>query len=101
MLYLSQLLQRDLVQGNDRFGKVIDLVVSTDIQSPHIEKLLVKHNKKRMTIPADSVEFVNNQWKLKRRDIEQLPRDDKDFFLAEDLLDKQVIDINGKRLVRV
>jgi CBS domain-containing protein len=101
MLYLSQVLQRDLLQGDEKFGKVVDLVVSSDTQSPQIEKLLVKQHKKRITIAADSVAFVDNHWQLKKREVEPLPRNDKDFFLAEDLLDKQVIDINGKRLVRV
>lgn len=30
-----------------------------------------------------------------------MPYDEKDFYLSEDLLDKQVIDMNGRKLVRV
>ncbi|MCL4415473.1 MAG: hypothetical protein M1365_02040, partial [Actinobacteria bacterium] len=42
----------------------------------------------------------NNHFILNTQDV-FLPYDEKDFYLNEDLLDKQVIDIDGKRLVRV
>jgi len=101
MLYLSQLLKRDLYYNGERYGKVVDMVVSPDTQTPAITKLLISQKKKKVTIPADAAEFVDDKWVLQQKDITPEPQDEKEFYLEEDLLDKQVIDINGKRLVRV
>ncbi|MBI2074294.1 MAG: hypothetical protein HYT83_00480 [Candidatus Levybacteria bacterium] len=38
---------------------------------------------------------------METKKITLMPYDEKDFYLSEDLLDKQVIDMNGRKLVRV
>lgn len=43
----------------------------------------------------------NKRFILKTADAPFLPYDENAFYLVEDLLDKQVIDIHGKRVVRV
>src|SRR5256885_14824007 len=100
MLYLSQILKKELKHYGHSFGKVIDLAVSEDKQ-PIITKVLVKQNKNKFAIRADAFEVKNDQLVLKTTNVHKIPYDEHDFYLAEDLLDKQVIDINGRRLVRV
>lgn len=111
MLYLSEVLQKPVVAADSQssfdgknkksFGKVIDLVVSESRQDPVIAKIVVKRKGVRLYLPADNVNFTDKQWILKATTITSLPRNNGDFYLAEDLMDKQVIDINGRRLVRV
>lgn len=101
MLYLSQLIQKEIKHEGKSYGKVVDLVVADSKQNPVISKVLIKQRGKKLTIPADKLRFEDNKWHLRSADVDVLPFDEKDFFLVEDLLDKQVIDINGRRLVRV
>ena len=101
MLYLSELLQKTLMQGGRSFGKVVDLSVSQNGQGPVITKIVIKRSGEKLFIPAGTVQVQDGRWILRGAHVTTLPRTDGDFYLAEDLLDKQVIDINGRRLVRV
>ncbi|SRR5258708_2342031 len=101
MLYLSQILNKQLYFKDKSYGKVIDFTVNDNESMPAISKIVIKHEGKKSVIDADLVAFSDGKWILKSDNIPYLPYDHKDFYIAEDLLDKQVIDINGKRLVRV
>jgi hypothetical protein len=56
---------------------------------------------KKFTVSPSVIDLNRNRIILKSEKTPFLPYDEKDFYLNEDLLDKQVIDIDGKRLVRV
>jgi magnesium transporter len=101
MIYLSQVINKTIKHGNKSYGKVVDLIVSENKQDPFISKVLVKQSGKKLAIQSNALKFDDNKWHMKGDDVNILPYDEKDFFLVEDLLDKQVIDINGRRLVRV
>jgi CBS domain-containing protein len=79
---------------------VIDLSVSEEKQ-PIISKVLVKQKGDKFAIPVESIDIKDDRFILKHTQVNKIPYDERDFYLAEDLLDKQVIDINGRRLVRV
>ena len=100
MFYLSEVTNKKIVYQNRIVGKLLDLVVSEE-NAPHVYKALIKKNKKKYLLPLTHIEFRQNVWHIVKKDIEFAPYDDKLFYLAEDLLDKQVIDVNGRRLVRV
>src|SRR5581483_6090500 len=103
MLYLSKLLKKAIYIQNKPFAKVYDFSVSLKTQYPYLEYLLIKRGGKKYLISADSVDFntKNNQFITTKDSLDLLTFDDKHFYLVEDLLDKQVIDTEGKRLVRV
>lgn len=101
MLYLSQILDRPLFYGENPLGKVADLAVNEGRQMSLVSKILIKDSGLKFTIPSDVVFFKEGHWVAKTRDIPRLPYNEQEFYLAEDLLDKQVIDIDGRRLVRV
>lgn len=100
MLYLSQILNKQLYKNSSLYGKVIDLVAKEEDKIPTITQLVIKKSGKKIAISADGVVFHKNKWEL-QKDPEELRYSDKEFLLNEDLLDKQVIDVNGRRLVRV
>ena len=56
---------------------------------------------KRLTISPSFLSIKRNGAILTDDKAPFLPFDERDFYLNEDLLDKQVIDVNDKRLVRV
>src|SRR5476651_2202075 len=99
MIYLSEILNKQLYIQHKSFGKVIDFTLTDTNQVASLTKLVVKKGLKKYFVDADLVSFTDNKWVAKSHHVPLLPFDQKDFFIAEDLLDKQVIDINGKRLV--
>jgi CBS domain-containing protein/sporulation protein YlmC with PRC-barrel domain len=101
MVYLSQLLNRKVYYGKETYGKITDLAVFENYQNPSISKIVIKKDGKKITVSPSVIDLNRNRIILKSEKTPFLPYDEKDFYLNEDLLDKQVIDIDGKRLVRV
>ena len=100
MLYISQILDKKIYQNNVLYGKVIDVVAHEVDKTPTINQLIVKKSGKKIAVDATRAIFKNDRWEI-QDEIQEVPYSDKEFLLNEDLLDKQVIDVNGRRLVRV
>lgn len=101
MLYLSQLLGKTIYFEGKPYGKLVDMAVFENRPNPPVSKIEIKQQKQKVTIAPDALLLKDNKLVLTTQHVPQLPYDHKDFYLAEDLLDKQVIDTDGKRLVRV
>ena len=101
MLYLSQLLNKKIYYQNKPFGKIVDMAIFINKTIPPVSKIEILQGKTKITIPPHAIRIENGRIILTTNDAPHLPYDHKDFYLAEDLLDKQVIDIDGRRLVRV
>ena len=101
MIYLSQLLNKPVYFQGKRFGKIIDFAVFENSPQAPISKVEIQTKKTKITVSPHALTQQHDHFILTEQNSPQLPYDHKDFYLAEDLLDKQVIDIDGKRLVRV
>src|SRR5882762_3083735 len=101
MMYLSQLLGRTIYFQNKPYGKIIDLAIFQSRPYPSISKLEIQRDNKKLTISPQAITIDKGKFILTTKQIPFLPYDRNDFYLKEDLLDKQVIDLGGKRLVRV
>ncbi|MCL4418729.1 CBS domain-containing protein [Patescibacteria group bacterium] len=101
MLYLSQLLNKNIYFNKKVFGKIVDVAVFENYPTPSLSKIAIKKDNKKVTISTESISFSHRYPLLKSTNAPLLPYDENDFYLKEDLLDKQVIDVDGKRLVRV
>ena len=101
MLYVSQLLNTPVIFEGKPFGKIVDMAIFENRPHPPISKFEVVTGKKKITISPDAIRFEKGRAILSASQIPALPYDSQDFYLSEDLLDKQVIDVDGKRLVRV
>lgn len=80
---------------------MVDFAVLESSQSPTVSKIVVKKKGKKTTISPSYISINAQKAVLTSDKAPFLPYDEKDFYLSEDLLDKQVIDIDDKRLVRV
>jgi magnesium transporter len=102
MLYLSQLLGRYIYYKNQKYAKLIDLAVDENRAVPSVSKILLRKDGKKLSITPGALTIKDGE-EIVVNDINVpiFPYDVKDFYLYEDLLDKQVIDVDGKRLVRV
>lgn len=101
MSYLSQLLGQTVYFQEKPYGKIIDMAIFENRPNPPVSKIEIKKGKHKLTISPHALQLQNGRWILNSNHMPQLPYDHKDFYLAEDLLDKQVIDIDGRRVVRV
>lgn len=107
MTYMSQLIGKTITDlDGDRVGRLDDLVVTTGGQvHPVVSALVVKGRAaKPLLVPiADVAVLIAPAIPLKKRkaQIQPYTPGERDLFLARDILDKQIIDMNGMRVVRV
>lgn len=101
MVYLSELLNKKIYFEKKFYGQMVDFAVLTGSSTPSVSKIVVKKRGKKTTISPSFLSIKRYGAILTSDKAPFLPYDEGDFYLNEDLLDKQVIDIDGKRLVRV
>lgn len=101
MIYLSELLNNKVYFNRKVFGEMVDFAVQERTPNPSVSKVVIKRKGKKLTISPTFLSMKHNFAILTDEKAPLLPFDERDFYLNEDLLDKQVIDIDDKRLVRV
>jgi magnesium transporter len=101
MIYLSELLNKKVFYDHKFFGEMVDFAVLESTPNPSVSKVVLKKDGTKLTISPTFLSMKRNGAMLTDAKAPLLPFDEKDFYLNEDLLDKQVIDIDDKRLVRV
>ncbi len=105
MLYLSQAIGRPVLDANgEPLGKVDDLIVAVGDRYPPVTGLVVATDKRRIFIPWTQVaRFDSSGARLStdRIDITRFQGRENEIQLRADLLDKQIVDIDGRKVVRV
>ena len=107
MAFLSDLLGKPVADVNGvQVGHLEDLIASMRGGMPHpiITAIVVKRQGGSLVVPVVEVAVLIAPAVPLTKSVEDLARYDPtehDFFLARDVLDKQIIDINGVRVVRV
>jgi predicted transcriptional regulator/sporulation protein YlmC with PRC-barrel domain len=101
MIYLSDLLNKKVYFNRKVFGEMVDFAVQERTPNPSVSKVVIKRMGKKLTISPSFLAIKKNFAVLTDDKAPLLPFDEGDFYLNEDLMDKQVIDTNDKRLVRV
>lgn len=105
-IYLSQLLGgaiRDL-QG-EKFATLKDLVVALDPAEPYdrVKGLVAMIRRRAVYIPWDHVGVIDKRdivLKSPMLDLRPFERREGEMLLGRDVLDKQLVDIEGRRVVR-
>ncbi|HEY5494895.1 MAG TPA: magnesium transporter [Candidatus Anoxymicrobiaceae bacterium] len=104
MPYLSAMLGRKIQDESGRtLGRLTDVVVEAGAKFPTVKGLVAKPGRggERIYIPwRDIAEFKTDRVELLRPPA-GAESDEGDVFLYRDLLDKQIVDMNGYRIVRV
>lgn len=101
MFYLSQFLNKNLFYKDQAFGKIVDFCVEQKENLTLISTFVVKKEGKKILIPASLIKLNNGKIYLTKKNPKVEFFSEKEFCLVEDVLDKQVIDVTGRRLVRV
>ena len=105
MLYLSQLLGRPIreVEG-ERVATLKDVIVRLGEDHPPVTGLVARYRRRDFFVPRARVAKIDAQGVRLNSDILDLrrfTRREGEVLLARDVLDKQLIDVDGKRVVRV
>jgi Mg/Co/Ni transporter MgtE (contains CBS domain) len=105
--FFSKILNKNLYNIQDSIiGKLNDVILDFDSLKPTIKAIEVKNGGRLSYISAEFLEVYKDglekySIKLNTNSINVMPQPEKEFFLARDFLDKQIVDINGKKVERV
>ena len=103
LLFTSILGKKIYDEFDEVLGVLKDIYVTTDEGYPRVIGYKVKRDGSTFHYEFRSVEFYQNENRVKistRGSKEILPRR-YSYLLSENLLDKKIVDINGKQVVRV
>ena len=106
MLFLSRLVGRPVRdRDGDVFGKVRDLIVALGEQYPPVTGLVVRVAEGReIFLPWTDVEGIDEdgaRLRTTRIDIATFKQRPDEIRVSLDLLDKQIVDVEGRKIVRV
>ncbi len=105
MLYLSQAIGRPVLDANgEPLGKVSDLIVDFGDPHPPVTGLVVATDRRRFFLPWSQVasfDAAGARLSGATIDITRFEQGPDEIGLRADLLDKQIVDIDGRKVVRV
>ena len=105
MLYLSQAIGRPVLDLNgESIGKVADLIVALHGDHPPLTGLVVLTDGRRIFLPWTSVASLDASGArlgVSTIDIGKFRQRPDEILLRQDLMDKQIVDIDGRKVVRV
>ncbi|MHB0939871.1 MAG: magnesium transporter MgtE N-terminal domain-containing protein, partial [Armatimonadota bacterium] len=105
MLFLTHILNRPVVDAAGvRLGWVEDLVLGDLDLFPRVEAIvLARRGQGAVFVPWEAIDEVGRHLRLNtiREKLPTLSLGDDAVFLRRDILDKQVVDIHGRKVVRV
>ncbi|NYB27363.1 MAG: CBS domain-containing protein [Methanobacteriaceae archaeon] len=104
-MYLSEIIKKPVFDGaGKKIGRLKDAIVSSEVSYPIIKAIIVdKVDKKTITIPYNYIDSIGRETKLKTSpdEIMEYKIQNLDIRLWEDVLDRQVVDIEDKKVRRV
>jgi CBS domain-containing protein/sporulation protein YlmC with PRC-barrel domain len=104
-MYISEIIKKPVFDGTGKkIGKLKDAIVSSEISYPIIKAIIVdKADKKTISIPYIYIDNIGMETRLKTSidEIKEYKIKNHDIRLWEDVLDRQVVDIEDKKVRRV
>jgi CBS domain-containing protein len=105
MLYLANILNTPVTgKAGEAIGALADLIVRMGEDAyPPLSGLVVRDRRRRFFVPASHLAELGAATRLNSStvDVQPFQRRDGEVLLGKDVLDHQIIDITGRRLVRV
>ncbi len=107
MPFVSEFINRPITDMDGRrIGRLQDIIARSRTESihPEVEALLIRTKTGTQTVPFSAVAVLLAPVIVLNNSLTHLPAyvaNEKDIFLARDVLDRQIIDTDGARVVRV
>ena len=107
--YLSRIIGKKILNADNKsIGKIKDLLIETnhaETPQPKVIGVKVKHAGSTAFYTFENIRVEKNGHKIKIKSSDLIPLSDdiinNGLLLGEIILDKQLVDINGRKLVRV
>jgi len=102
--FISEIVGRRATVNDLPIGRVSDFLVNNPDQTlPKIDGLIIKTSQGLRFAPVDSVTDVDagGAVALSAAPKEPAPPDRDTLYLVSDLLDKQIVDVDGRKIVRI
>jgi magnesium transporter len=103
--FLSDVLKRPVFDPTgDVVGRLTDAVVVKGDQLPRIAAIVVSRERRSLRVPWADVEIFNKRilsTRLAPDAIEPYAAGEQDLLVVRDILDRQIVDANGAKVVRV
>jgi len=104
MLFLTEVLGAEVVDVRQRrSGRVRDVAVRVQEPYPVVTGLVVSRRREQV-IPWSAVRAITNRevaLRATREEVKKHQAAPEDVWLSRDVLDKQILDLDGRRVVRV
>jgi CBS domain-containing protein len=102
--FISELVGRRATIGDVSIGKVTDFLVGKpDDAFPQVDGLVIKTSQGLRFAPIETVADVDRDGSVALTIAPQAaaPPEQDELYLVADLLDKQIVDVDGRKLVRI
>ncbi len=102
--FISDLVGRSATIDDRPIGKVADFLVGTpDDAFPPVDGLIIKTAQGLRFAPMETVADVDQDGNVALRIApkEPAPPEQEELYLVADLLDKQIVDVDGRKVVRI
>jgi len=104
-VFVSEILNKPALDpSGEEIGKVKDLIVSTGEPLPRVTALILKRGKKEILLTWEDLSLFNRRIissKVFKEGLKEYKTSETDLLISRDILDKQIVDINGVKVVRV
>ncbi|HEY5586105.1 MAG TPA: CBS domain-containing protein [Ruminiclostridium sp.] len=103
--YFSRIIGNKVyAQSGGTIGKLKDLIADVDFVRPKIVAVMLSTSKGVITVDFScfTIEKIKGQYRLECSELNEYKQDEKkNFYLTKNILDMQIIDMDGRKLVRV
>jgi len=104
-LFISELLKKPILDfKGDSLGTLKDIIVVRGEPLPVVKSLIVSRKKKGFAVPWDTMTIFNKRIMASTLSTDAIARyepSDEDLLAVRDILDKQIVDATGAKVVRV
>lgn len=104
-LFVSEILKKPVLDPKgDEIGRVKDLLIVKGEPLPKVSSLIIEKKKGLFNLSWNDLNIFNKRIisaKIYSEALMSYDLNEKDLLLVRDILDKQIVDINGAKVVRV
>jgi len=104
-LFISEILKKPVLDPKgDELGRVKDIVIVRGEPLPKVSSLIIEKKKGLFNLPWAELNIFNKRIisaNVYSEALQPYELGEKDLLLVRDILDKQIVDVNGVKVVRV
>jgi len=104
-LFVSEILKKPVLDPKgEELGNVKDLIVTKGQPLPRISALIIEKKKMQYLLPWEDISIFNKRIisaKVYTQALEPYESSEDDLLIVRDIFDRQIVDVNGVKVVRV